>query len=218
MLAHTGTHTITRPMTKRKTDSPEHPQSIRKPRFTWDSIRDRFLYRYLAKIKQNGRQRDNGFKTQVWKDLQLAFNETFNVSIVTIQIQECRRYYYSSSKKTDFQLKAMYTCFIELKNQSGFGWDQEQQVPTAPDAVWEPYILKHPKAAVYRTKTLENYEELGYIYGSMFTGDYAESIIRIFHSWFIMMCSACWWRRRGWIRVGIRWTVRFYWSRSKVVR
>lgn len=87
MLAHTGAHTITRAMAKRKTDSPEHPQSIRKPRFTWDSIRDRFLCRYLAKIKQNGRQGDNGFKTQVWKGLQWAFNEKFNVSIVTSQIQ-----------------------------------------------------------------------------------------------------------------------------------
>jgi Myb/SANT-like DNA-binding domain len=175
-------HIVTRAMAKRKADSPERPQFIRKHRFTWDSIRDRFLCRYLAKIKQNGRQGDNGFKIQIWKDLQWAFNEKFNVSIVTSQIQtRMQAVLLFSSKKTDFQLKAMYTCFIEVKNQSGFGWDQEQQVPTAPDAVWDAYILKHPKAAVYHTKTFENYEELEYIYGSTFTGDYAENTVRMFH-------------------------------------
>lgn len=61
--------------------------SFRKPRSTWDSARDRFLCRYLVKIKQNGKQSDNGFKTQVWKSLQTAFNAKFKIELEITQIQ-----------------------------------------------------------------------------------------------------------------------------------
>jgi hypothetical protein len=36
-------------------------------------------------------------------------------------------------------LKEAYKTFSEVKNNSGFGWDPDVMVPTAPDSVWEAY-------------------------------------------------------------------------------
>ena len=38
------------------------------------------------------------------------------------------------------QLKTAYKVFQAVKENSGFGWDIEKQIPTAPDEVWETYI------------------------------------------------------------------------------
>ena len=41
---------------------------------------------------------------------------------------------------TLFQLKADWTLLSNLRSNSGFGWDQKVQVPTAPDHTWEEII------------------------------------------------------------------------------
>lgn len=38
------------------------------------------------------------------------------------------------------KLKKDYDIFVQMKNNSGFGWDEEAQLPTAPEAVWERYL------------------------------------------------------------------------------
>ena len=61
---------------------------------------------------------------------------------------------------------------------SGFGWDEENKLNTAPDNVWEDYIevsifchialisKMHPKAAEYRYDALLLYDELHEIFGT----------------------------------------------------
>jgi len=40
-------------------------------------------------------------------------------------------------------LNKNYKIFQTLREQSGFGWDSEEQLPTAPDDVWDAYIEVH---------------------------------------------------------------------------
>ena len=49
-------------------------------------------------------------------------------------------------------LKKKYSVFKELKSNSGFGWDEELNIPTAPNEVWDAYIKSHPLAKEFRTK------------------------------------------------------------------
>ncbi|XP_058068688.1 uncharacterized protein At2g29880-like [Magnolia sinica] len=58
---------------------------------------------------------------------------------------------------------------------SGFGWDNERMVVTAPDEVWEEYLKSHPHAARLRGKRIERMDDLGVIVGSdQVTGRYVK--------------------------------------------
>ena len=47
-------------------------------------------------------------------------------------------------------MKKEYETFITIKNNSGFGWDSEKGVPTAPESVWDAYIKPHLEAERFR--------------------------------------------------------------------
>ncbi|XP_058082915.1 uncharacterized protein At2g29880-like [Magnolia sinica] len=58
---------------------------------------------------------------------------------------------------------------------SGFGWDSEHMVVTAPDEVWEEYLKCHPRAERLRSKRIERMDDLSVIVGSdQATGRYAQ--------------------------------------------
>ncbi|XP_058113342.1 uncharacterized protein At2g29880-like [Magnolia sinica] len=58
---------------------------------------------------------------------------------------------------------------------SGFGWDYEQMVVTAPDEVWEEYLKSHPRAERLRGERIERMDDLSVIVGSdQATGRYAQ--------------------------------------------
>jgi hypothetical protein len=62
------------------------------------------------------------------------------------------------------QLKKKYVIFRDLMENSGFGWDDERQIPTAPDDVWDRYLQSHKNAAEFRFSTLPFYQELHLIF------------------------------------------------------
>lgn len=64
--------------------------------------------------------------------------------------------------------------FQQLKNNSGFGWDDMRQIPTAPDHVWTAYLEKHPSAKEFRNHGLANYDALAAVFeGNVATGAHA---------------------------------------------
>ncbi|KAL5726697.1 hypothetical protein ACHQM5_009716 [Ranunculus cassubicifolius] len=54
----------------------------------------------------------------------------------------------------------------ELKDQSGFGWDENRKIIDVNDDVWEGYVKSHPDARSYRYKALTNYDDLAIIIGN----------------------------------------------------
>ncbi|XP_058079435.1 uncharacterized protein At2g29880-like [Magnolia sinica] len=58
---------------------------------------------------------------------------------------------------------------------SGFGWDCERMVVTAPDEVWEEYLKSHPRAERLQGKRIERMDDLSVIVKSdQATGRYAQ--------------------------------------------
>ncbi|XP_077250488.1 uncharacterized protein At2g29880-like [Tasmannia lanceolata] len=55
-----------------------------------------------------------------------------------------------------------------MASSSGFGWDPFTKNITAPEEVWDAYIVAHPEAASYRVKAVEEFEELKTILGNGF--------------------------------------------------
>lgn len=130
----------------------------------WNSERKEALtMAMLERVRGAGVHADNGFKKQDWAAITLLFKEKTGLSYSKQQLQSQMAI-----------LKKAYSCFKKLKDNSGFGWDSEQQLATAPQATWDAYILAHPDAAKYRTSTLPFFKELDELFsGKCATGEWA---------------------------------------------
>lgn len=135
---------------------------------SWNTIREDHLIDSLIKeIEENGRPNEGaGFKTVAWNRIRASFTSLNNgIEFSNQQLQ---------SKLA--VLKANFIAFDTLCNQSGWGWDSERNIPTAPDSVWEEYIKVHPKAAQFRHQTLHRYDDLAKLFkGKVATGKFAVS-------------------------------------------
>ena len=63
--------------------------------------------------------------------------------------------------------KYMRTTWIvwrDLGENSGFGWDETNKLYISTDAVWNSYIISHPKAAQFRRKTLFRADDLNILF------------------------------------------------------
>ena len=80
----------------------------------------------------SGKGDGTGFKSQVWGAINVEFNDQTGLNYERSQL---------ISKYSE--LKGKYKIFSALKNNSGFGWDPEKLIPTAPDDVWDRYIAAH---------------------------------------------------------------------------
>ncbi|KAF6764367.1 hypothetical protein DFP72DRAFT_1059353 [Ephemerocybe angulata] len=71
-------------------------------------------------------------------------------------------------------LKAEYNTVKTLRDMSGFGWDNEKQIVTASDDVWDRWIAKNPKKKKWRTTAFPLYDDIGGIVdGTVATGSNA---------------------------------------------
>ncbi len=71
-------------------------------------------------------------------------------------------------------LKRKYQIVKKLQDNSGFGWDVEKQIPTAPNIVWVDYLAAHPEASPFKKSPLEHFTLLGEIFtGVVSYGEYA---------------------------------------------
>lgn len=63
---------------------------------------------------------------------------------------------------------------MAIKSNSGFGWDEVNRVPTAPESVWETYMKAHPEAEKFRKRSLLHYDLLHELCANISaTGEYA---------------------------------------------
>ncbi len=106
----------------------------------------------------------NSFKPTEWTIIVENFNHSTGRAYTKLQCQSKL-----SSMKSDYEV------WKHCLGNSGFGFDNVNQIPTAPDNVWDAYLLQHPKAAPYRFRTLFRKEELETIFqGRIATGVYAQ--------------------------------------------
>ncbi|KAL0003888.1 hypothetical protein SO802_011449 [Lithocarpus litseifolius] len=62
------------------------------------------------------------------------------------------------------RMRLLHHEFSTLINRTGFGWDIETNSVHALEESWKNYCWAHPKAKIFRTKGLSNYNLLGLIF------------------------------------------------------
>ncbi|DAZ96661.1 TPA: hypothetical protein N0F65_009224 [Lagenidium giganteum] len=148
----------------------------------WTDARRLVLIRAVKKQVAKGKATDNGLKKEAWTAVLDEFNVTNGLRYTKAQLQ---------SQWT--VLKKKYTIFQSLVNNSGFGWDEDAKLPTAPaevtqdsdkhamhsliggEQVWQEYLAAHKEAKEFQSKTLKHYNDLHEIFsGSVATGEYAQ--------------------------------------------
>eukprot|EP00474_Spongospora_subterranea_P001409 CRZ01867.1 hypothetical protein [Spongospora subterranea] len=132
---------------------PGAKQAIRGSRAAWDLDKDAVLISLMLEQARNGKRADSGFKKEAWTAVLVSLNSQFDLYYTLDQI-----------KNRVKLLKKQYCLFRRLKDNSGFGWDDDKKIPTASDEVWDEYLEAHPNAALYRFTTLPLFEELNALF------------------------------------------------------
>jgi hypothetical protein len=101
-----------------------------KVKCSWSATNKKwFIQTLLEQVTQGGHTESSGFKCQVWHKIAEAFNKSSGNNYDKQQLQS----QYAALKKC-------FTEFEKLKNNSGFGWNHQLSIPTAPDDVWAAYL------------------------------------------------------------------------------
>jgi Myb/SANT-like DNA-binding domain len=89
------------------------------------------LFTELLEQAQDGKRADSGFKKEAWdsvlREVQLVYTGSYPIPLQKI-------------KQKEQAYKALYKDWRFLRDQSGFGWDEETQMITAPNEVWDEII------------------------------------------------------------------------------
>ena len=115
-------------------------KSTSTPRVTWSDASKGTFIRICLQVQSRNSSPDNiGFRTAEWTIISNMMEEQLHLGLSKQQLQ---------NQLAD--LKQKYTVFRNLRENSGFGWDDEKQIVTAADSVWDSYLAVHEQAKPYR--------------------------------------------------------------------
>ncbi|GMI74017.1 hypothetical protein like AT4G02210 [Hibiscus trionum] len=124
-------------------------------RMYWQPPMDRFFIHLMVEQVHNGNKIDGVFCKQAWIEMIASFNAKFS-SNYDIDILK-NRY------KT---LRRQYNVIKNILQLDGFAWDDERQMVTADDSVWQDYIKGHKDARQFATRPVPYYKDLCFICNS----------------------------------------------------
>ncbi|XP_057963033.1 uncharacterized protein LOC131154346 isoform X2 [Malania oleifera] len=121
----------------------------------WTPSMDQYFVDLMLGQLEKGNMSNNTFKKQAWTDMVALFNARF-----------CSQYSKRDLRHQHKKLLKYYNDVRSLLKEDGFSWDMKQQMIAAKDDTWDSYTKAHPHARAYRKKTLLNFQNLDFIYGS----------------------------------------------------
>jgi hypothetical protein len=115
-------------------DTPEASGNrVNRRQVKWSPEMTTVMLRSLVLQIRAGKRSDNGFKAEVWNAVAQAVLSYDDSQRDILNGDRCQG-------KLD-ALKKKYDAWKRLQSLSGFGWDAERGVVTAPDSVWDAEIL-----------------------------------------------------------------------------
>ncbi|KAI7943146.1 hypothetical protein MJO29_012990 [Puccinia striiformis f. sp. tritici] len=136
-------------------------------RHIWTIAQQTTFLEQMAEANANGLGTDNGnLKKEAWTALSKKMQAKHGFTPTSIQIKNQK----TALRRTFFDVKF-------LRDQSGFGWDDDLAIVTADDDVWKELLEAHPRRefAKVRDKPFPMYELAYSVFdGKSASGDLAE--------------------------------------------
>lgn len=125
------------------------------PPVEWTPAEDTELVNILEEQTHLGNRSDNGWKPSVWTLVAQTLGDSFPDVLVKKGVKQCKARWQrvcSNSfwilisdhiltlSRHSSQLKKFYAVVKNLRNQSGFGWNDLTQTVHASDDVWDNYL------------------------------------------------------------------------------
>lgn len=98
------------------------------PRTDWTASMDQYFIELLLDQLGRGNKINNSFNKKTWTDMLDMFNAKFGS-------QYCKRIL-----KNRFKKLLKYYCEITNLLKQGFSWNDQQQMLSADDDVWDAYV------------------------------------------------------------------------------
>ncbi|KAL7205170.1 hypothetical protein ACSBR2_018157 [Camellia fascicularis] len=129
------------------------PMSSERLRTYWTPAMERYFIDLMLDHMHRGNRVGHTFNKQAWADMLSMFSAKFG----TQHDKDILKNRYSTLWKQFNDVK-------NLLDQSGFSWDDTQQMVVAEDYVWDTYTKAHSDAQYHRNKPLMNFSDLCLIY------------------------------------------------------
>ena len=138
------------------------------PPHTWTHEQKAELLEGIAEFISKGLATHNGNLNKLgWTYLMEKINERFTLKLSRDQVKNAKN-----------KIRDLYVDMKFLRNQSGFGWDNEKQVVTANQATWDELIKSHPRQGFgkLKDKPFVLYDLAHQVFSGTFaTGEMAEA-------------------------------------------
>ncbi|KAI0681701.1 hypothetical protein BC835DRAFT_1425317 [Cytidiella melzeri] len=132
----------------------------------WKPPSQAALVAALHKEKVEGRMVENGFKPVSWTYTSAAVLEK---AWIGVNAKQCKNHW--------AMLRARYKDLVQMRQLSGFGWNEEACQLTATADVWDAYLQAHPKHVWYRTHSFPLFDNLAFLCEDTYaTGNHAIAV------------------------------------------
>lgn len=128
-------------------------------RANWDHQRKLYLIGLLKQHDVPRFRTDNAWGKDAWTSIVGQFNSRFSLAFSVAQV-----------KQREQDLKKQYRIVKELREESGFGWDSNRMMVTAPENVWKGLEERRNKDALlrWRDKSFPYFDDLHALYDGEF--------------------------------------------------
>ncbi|CAN0924116.1 hypothetical protein LINGRAHAP2_LOCUS33969 [Linum grandiflorum] len=122
---------------------------------TWSKFEEQTLVQCMREVVENHRVQNGNFKLSELKQLERMMHE---------RVADCN-FQASHIKSKVRYFKDKFTAMLELKQASGFGWDDTRGCIVVDDTEFAGWVQGHPKASGLNNKPLLHWDDLCIIFG-----------------------------------------------------